>query len=100
MKNCWDAKNCGRTPGGHRAGELGVCPAATEARLDGIHSGKNGGRACWAIAGTLCGGAVQGTFAEKEENCMACDHYKAVRKSANEENCWMNFISLSGLLGS
>ena len=49
-------------------------------RLDGEHDGRNAGRACWAIAGTFCGGKVQGTFAEKEKSCLACAFYKLVRK--------------------
>jgi hypothetical protein len=77
-QNCWEFKRCGREPGGAKSGELGVCPAATETRVHGINSGKNGGRACWALAGTLCGGKVQGTFAAKVANCLACDFYKLV----------------------
>ena len=61
-KNCWEFKQCGRQVGGAKAAQLGVCPAATETRLDRMHHGVNGGRACWAVAGTLCG-VVQGTFA-------------------------------------
>jgi hypothetical protein len=36
-----------------------------ESRLAGTHDGKFGGRACWIVAGTLCGGKEQGTFAKK-----------------------------------
>lgn len=81
-QNCWEAKKCGREPGGSKAAELGVCPAATEKTLDGINSGKNAGRACWVLAGTLCGGQVQGTFAAKLSNCMKCEFYQRV---ADEE---------------
>ena len=83
-KNCWEYKDCCREPGGSKAEELGVCPATTETRLDGVNSGENGGRACWPIAGTLCGGHVQGTFATKVGNCMDCDFFKIVCKE--EEN--------------
>lgn len=76
--NCWEFKRCGREPNGARAKELGVCPAATETRTDGMNCGKNGGRTCWAMAGTLCGGKVQGSFAEKLANCMSCDFYQLV----------------------
>ena len=76
--NCWEFKKCGREPGGAKVDELGVCPATTEQRADGIHSGKNGGRACWAIAGTLCKGEVQGTYALKMLNCLKCDFYQRV----------------------
>ena len=77
-KNCWEFKNCGRQPGGAKDNELGVCPAATEKKLDGVHGGTNAGRACWVVAGSLCGGQVQGTFASKYENCSKCDFYTSV----------------------
>jgi hypothetical protein len=77
-QNCWEYKKCGREPSGAKAEELGVCPASTETRAAGINGGKNGGRACWPIAGTLCGGEVQGTFAQKLNNCIQCDFYQLV----------------------
>jgi hypothetical protein len=76
--NCWEFKNCGRQPGGAKAGELGVCIAASEARANGANGGRNGGRACWAIAGTLCGGVVQGSFATKLANCQKCEFFATV----------------------
>jgi hypothetical protein len=78
--NCWEVKRCGREPGGARESQLGKCPAALERRLDSVHQGKNGGRACWVVAGTLCKGEVQGSFAKKFSNCKECDFYLAVRK--------------------
>ncbi len=78
--NCWEYKNCGRQPGGSKVAELGVCPAAIEPRVHGINHGKNGGRSCWAVTGTLCGGAVQGTFASKLSNCLQCEFYQLVGK--------------------
>ena len=77
-QNCWEAKKCGRELGGANK-ELGVCPAAADTRLHGTHGGKMGGRACWVLAGTLCGGKEQGTFAAKYHNCEKCDFYKQVR---------------------
>ncbi len=79
--NCWEFKRCGREPNGHKARDLGVCPAASDVRLNGVHEGKNAGRACWITAGTMCGGQVQGTFADKFKNCEACDFYQLVRSS-------------------
>ncbi|MBI4976798.1 MAG: hypothetical protein HZC28_04910 [Spirochaetes bacterium] len=76
--NCWEFKKCGREPGGVKAAELGICPAASEQRTNGINRGVNGGRACWAIAGTLCGGKVQGAFAAKIGNCLTCEFYQRV----------------------
>lgn len=80
--NCWEAKRCGREPGGVHVTEFGVCPAAIEARADGLNGGTNGGRVCWALAGTLCGGVVQGSFATKLANCLQCDFHNRV---ADEE---------------
>ncbi|MDH4139684.1 MAG: hypothetical protein OEV43_03850 [Coriobacteriia bacterium] len=75
-KNCWEVKRCGREPGGSNAERLGVCAAATEVRLDGVHGGKNAGRACWVVAGTMCGGKPQGTFAQKLPSCEECGFFK------------------------
>jgi hypothetical protein len=79
--NCWEYKKCGREPGGIKVHDLGVCPATVENRLDGTHGGENGGRSCWAVAGSLCGGKVQGTFAQKSGNCLKCDFFKLVKES-------------------
>ena len=77
-QNCWQVKRCGREPGGLKTAELGVCPAAVATVLNGTNNGCNGGRACWAIAGTLCGGKVQGSYAMKLANCMQCEFYRQV----------------------
>jgi hypothetical protein len=79
-KNCWEAKKCGREPGGAKAGEMGICPVTVETKLDGVHGGRCAGRACWVVAGSLCGGTVQGTFAAKFEDCENCEFYAAVRE--------------------
>ncbi len=79
-QNCWEFKNCGRQPGGHRALSDGVCPAATETRLDGVHGGRNAGRACWVVSGTFCRGEVQGEFAKKFVSCRICDFYVKVMR--------------------
>ena len=78
--NCWEFKKCGRELGGENAFVLGVCPAAIHVFLDSIHDGTNAGRSCWAIAGTMCHGKVQGTFAQKMQDCRDCDFYLAVKK--------------------
>jgi hypothetical protein len=85
-QNCWEFKKCGREPGGINVNESGVCPAAVEARAAGLNSGKNGGRACWALSGTLCGGKVQGTFAMKLSNCLNCDFYKLIQAEEGQKH--------------
>jgi len=79
-QNCWEHKKCGRQPGGHRAQELGVCPAATNQDLHNTHGGQSAGRACWVVAGSLCGGKVQGTYATKLLNCWRCDFMNLVKQ--------------------
>ena len=64
--NCWEFKKCGREPGGAKAKELGVCPAY-----------PNNGKDCAYVAGTLCGGKVQGSFATKLSTCLNCDFHKS-----------------------
>jgi hypothetical protein len=83
-KNCWQFKNCGREPGGVKTAELGICSATIYEQYNGKNNGKNAGRYCWKVAGTLCGGKVQGTYAQKLMNCVACDFYKAVRQEEGE----------------
>jgi two-component system NtrC family sensor kinase len=61
---CWEYMKCGRDKDA-----TAKCPA---------HA--NFGRICWAVAGTFCEGKVQGTFAQKYENCMKCDFYQMVHK--------------------
>ena len=78
--NCWQVKDCGREPGGRNVAEFGECPASTEVRFDGVHGGTNGGRCCWLVAGTLCKGEVQGTYAQKFGTCHACEFPKQVFK--------------------
>jgi hypothetical protein len=78
--NCWEFKHCGRQPGGRLAGELGICPASTYKDLHAAHGGMNAGRACWVVAGTFCGGVVQGTAAQKQHNCWVCDFFQAVKR--------------------
>ena len=92
--NCWEFKKCGRQPQGLHVHDKGLCPAAAEDALDGIHEGTNAGRTCWVVSGTLCKGVVQGTFAQKFKNCEACDFYQTVRQ---EE--FPNFFLSAVLLG-
>jgi signal transduction histidine kinase len=57
---CWEFMKCKRD----RNNEV-KCPAY-----------PNFGRACWVVAGTFCEGKVQGTFAQKYQNCRRCDFFK------------------------
>jgi len=78
-ENCWEVKNCGREKDGVNTCSVGVCPAALSSEYDGRNEGLNGGRYCWKVAGTFCGGEVQGTYADKLMSCVACDFFKQVK---------------------
>lgn len=77
-ENCWEYMQCGRESGGDNAHLLGICPASIAKKLNTMHSGINGGRACWIVAGTFCNGVVQGTFARKEKDCCECPFCRKV----------------------
>ena len=90
--NCWEYKKCGREPGGAKAVELGVCPAASDTSFHGLNQGNNAGRICWAVAGTFCGGKAQGTFAEKRGSCIDCDFFKLVQVEEETVNLHTKFL--------
>jgi len=92
--NCWEFKKCGRQLGGDKAAELGICPASINTMLEGVHNGICAGRACWAVAGTMCAGEIQGSFAQKYKDCGLCDFYNTVREEEGD-----NFMLTIDLLG-
>lgn len=75
LPNCWEITKCERYEGGAKAEESGVCIAAI----------KGMGHSCWAIAGTLCGGRVQGSIARKEDNCMKCEVFKTYHRQIGSQ---------------
>jgi hypothetical protein len=79
-QNCWEVMKCGREPGGKNVEQLGVCPAALANQYDGVNKGRYGGRICWVVAGTLCVGKVQGTYAKKMKACLQCRFLKQVNE--------------------
>ncbi len=88
-KNCWEVMKCERQPGGKYEGDFGTCPASTDSSYSGIHGGKNAGRACWAVAGTMAPGRPVATFVEKCSDCTQCKFYKRVQKEEQD-----NFMTL------
>ena len=76
--NCWEYLKCDMQPGGEKAKIHGACPAAADERVDGLNGGINAGRACWAIAGTYCGGSPKGIYALKLKDCMKCEFHELV----------------------
>jgi len=83
--NCWEILQCGRQEGGEKVEELGRCRVCGDGLGNGINGGKFSGRACWAVAGTLCGGTIQGTFAKKRETCRMCPMYLLVQEEEGEK---------------
>ncbi len=90
--NCWEVKKCGRQPGGAHVSDLGVCAAATMTASDGFLGGRNAGRACAYVAGTLCGGEVQGEFAQKIRGCFDCEFYRDLQKAHGSDFNVMSFV--------
>ena len=58
---CWEAKKCDNT--------------ACRSYRDSVNL------RCWEVAGTLCGGKVQGSFAQKLGNCSLCEVYQRARSN-------------------
>jgi hypothetical protein len=83
-KNCWELIFCGREPDGLNVDELGVCPASIDTLHDKTNNGKNAGRYCWRIAGTMCRGRIQGKWAEKIDDCHACKFFQFVENQEGE----------------
>ena len=90
--NCWEYMRCGREPHGKKVPALGVCPAAADKSFNGINRGENAGRICWAVAGTLCGGKIQGSFAEKRGSCISCKFYKEVQCQEEQNSLNTKFL--------
>jgi hypothetical protein len=76
--NCWEFEQCGRGPGNGGRGAAGRCAAAFETRTDGVNSGRKGGRACWAVAGTQCSVRPKTASTATEDACLGCLFYLLV----------------------
>lgn len=75
--NCWEYHKC------DCEGSAFTCPVYSTTYADGINKGINAGRCCWAIAGTMCKGAVQGTYAQKLKDCVKCTFFQKVQEEEN-----------------
>jgi hypothetical protein len=83
-QNCWEFNKCGKNPSSKGGGD---CPTEEFVEFDGINRGKNGGRYCWRIPGTLCdrhSGRNIPNWADKMKDCIHCEFFKKVREE--EEN--------------
>jgi hypothetical protein len=77
-QNCWEYMKCGREPRGEKVAELGICRTAIKENFNGINFGKNGGRMCFAVAGTYCTGEADCTFAKKLASSKDCSFYETL----------------------
>jgi PAS domain S-box-containing protein len=59
LVRCWEVKKCNNH----------ACPSYQ----------NHGNLRCWEVAGTFCGGKVQGTFASKYGDCALCEVYRGAR---------------------
>jgi len=86
-QNCWEFMKCGREPGGVKVSELDVCLAATDIFADGLNGGNNGGRICWAIAGSYSNFPKMAcTYASDRFSCMNCPFFALVEKEEHSAN--------------
>jgi hypothetical protein len=77
-------QKCGRQPEGTKC-RIWAYARGYDSELNGTHGGTNAGRACWVVAGSLCGGKIQGTYAKKLLNCWRCDFMNAVKREEDPD---------------
>jgi hypothetical protein len=70
---------CGREPNGAKISEQGICRATTDTSANGLNGGKNGGRICWAIVGTIFGDDRE-ICARNRFTCFTCKFFELVEK--------------------
>ncbi|MFA6001720.1 MAG: diguanylate cyclase [Thermoleophilia bacterium] len=73
IPTCWETKKC----------KASACPVYGREHIR-----------CWLIAGTYCGGEVQGQFAHKLGNCSKCDVYQEAVQHNPINEIGENFNSL------
>lgn len=66
---CWEYRKCGRQLGGENVAEFGYCPAA-------LAPDDN----CWLVAGTMCSGTIEGSYAQKIDTCIICGYYSKMQE--------------------
>ncbi len=73
-QNCWEFMNCQKEE---------KCIASTFSLTDGHGGGKNGGRICAYIFGTICCGKEQKSMQDKIDVCFNCPFYQEIRKDSS-----------------
>lgn len=67
-RNCWEFMGCDKLD----------CPARSSELYDGINNGKNAGRVCWAVVGTMCRDKTTKDLSAKYSDCMDCKFFDYV----------------------
>lgn len=78
--NCWEFTGCRKKKTDDRFLGRRKCLVPEMSMYDGMHGGKNAGRACWLVADTTCNGDLQLTFSHKLTTCSQCDFYLKVKE--------------------
>ncbi|MBF0357065.1 MAG: hypothetical protein HQL70_00585 [Magnetococcales bacterium] len=89
--NCWDFQRCGFGPKECKGDDDKICPAASHKHADGFLGGENGGRACYFIADTICGGSPM-TPEQKKERCNSCSFFHTLSNKYGETFSKKNFV--------
>ncbi|KJR41054.1 Protein serine/threonine phosphatase [Candidatus Magnetoovum chiemensis] len=89
--NCWEFKKCGREPGGVNAEKLGVCPVPLETSLDGLHGGKNAGRACWALTNKRVNTSSE-SWLKNIRQCTQCEFHQMVVQEEEKYQSALSYI--------
>ncbi|MBI9075294.1 MAG: protein kinase [Desulfatibacillum sp.] len=97
--NCWEYTGCGKEPGGMHVDESGPCPASTDAALDGVNGGTNGGRLCWAVDNTLCHNHTPDKDGDNLTSCLACPFFQKVHETEDAGDLrtkFLRFVTMDG----
>jgi len=84
--NCWDFVQCRQGPDSPKP-----CAVATDLASDGVNGGRNGGRLCWAVVGSLSGNERPFGCAHNTD-CLACDFFHLVK---SEQGDSFQFLKLA-----
>jgi CheY-like chemotaxis protein len=81
--NCWEFHGCDVEPLSDYVIDYRVCAATWTEELHGVHGGKNAGRACWAVVGSMSCGDRE-NICLHAVTCEECDFYKAVMEEEGD----------------
>lgn len=84
--NCWEYFKCGKDVQSKQEDETKkVCNVSITQNINHVNSGRNAGRICWDITGSLCDTFEKGDMIYKEKKCETCE-FKALVEKEEREN--------------